>query len=55
MGQVAGKIAIVTGGVSGIGAACAEALAREGAKVFTGRCRHCLFFKRFPLITNNRQ
>ncbi len=33
MGQVSGKVAIVTGGASGIGAACAETLAREGAKV----------------------
>src|SRR6201981_1761054 len=33
MGQVDGKIAIVTGGASGIGAACAATLAREGAKV----------------------
>jgi NAD(P)-dependent dehydrogenase (short-subunit alcohol dehydrogenase family) len=33
MGQVAGKVAIVTGGASGIGAACATTLAREGAKV----------------------
>jgi NAD(P)-dependent dehydrogenase (short-subunit alcohol dehydrogenase family) len=33
MGQVDGKIAIVTGGASGIGAACAQTLAREGAKV----------------------
>lgn len=33
MGQVDGKIAIVTGGASGIGAACAMTLAREGAKV----------------------
>jgi len=33
MGQVDGKVAIVTGGASGIGAACAAALAREGAKV----------------------
>ena len=33
MGQVEGKIAIVTGGASGIGAACAATLAREGAKV----------------------
>ena len=33
MGQVDGKVAIVTGGASGIGAACAETLAREGAKV----------------------
>ena len=33
MGQVEGKAAIVTGGASGIGAACAATLAREGAKV----------------------
>src|SRR5260370_13192930 len=33
MGQVDGKIAVVTGGASGIGAACAETLAREGARV----------------------
>jgi NAD(P)-dependent dehydrogenase (short-subunit alcohol dehydrogenase family) len=33
MCQVDGKIAIVTGGASGIGAACATTLAREGAKV----------------------
>jgi len=33
MGQVDGKVAIVTGGASGIGTACAVALAREGAKI----------------------
>ena len=33
MGQVDGKIALVTGGASGIGAACAATLAREGATV----------------------
>jgi NAD(P)-dependent dehydrogenase (short-subunit alcohol dehydrogenase family) len=33
LGQVEGKVAIVTGGASGIGAACAATLAREGAKV----------------------
>jgi NAD(P)-dependent dehydrogenase (short-subunit alcohol dehydrogenase family) len=33
MGQVERKVAIVTGGASGIGAACAETLAREGARV----------------------
>ncbi|HET6184184.1 MAG TPA: glucose 1-dehydrogenase [Acetobacteraceae bacterium] len=33
MGLVQGKVAVVTGGASGIGAACARTLAREGAKV----------------------
>jgi NAD(P)-dependent dehydrogenase (short-subunit alcohol dehydrogenase family) len=33
MGQVEGKVAIATGGASGIGAACATTLAREVAKV----------------------
>ena len=33
MGQVAGKVAFITGGASGIGAACARVLAREGATV----------------------
>ncbi len=33
MGQVEGKVALVTGGASGIGAACAATLAREGAAV----------------------
>jgi NAD(P)-dependent dehydrogenase (short-subunit alcohol dehydrogenase family) len=33
MGQIDGKVAIVTGGASGIGTACAATLAREGAKV----------------------
>jgi NAD(P)-dependent dehydrogenase (short-subunit alcohol dehydrogenase family) len=33
MGQVQDKVAIVTGGASGIGAACSTALAHEGASV----------------------
>ena len=31
--QVSGKVAVVTGGASGIGEACSETLAREGAAV----------------------
>jgi NAD(P)-dependent dehydrogenase (short-subunit alcohol dehydrogenase family) len=34
MGRVAGKVALAAGAGGGIGGACAEALAREGAAVF---------------------
>lgn len=33
MGRVSGKIALVTGAASGIGRGCAEALAKEGARI----------------------
>jgi len=34
MGKLDGKVALVTGGASGIGAGCGDVLAREGAMVF---------------------
>jgi NAD(P)-dependent dehydrogenase (short-subunit alcohol dehydrogenase family) len=33
MGQLDGRIGIITGAASGIGAACARVLSREGAKL----------------------
>ncbi|RDH77469.1 SDR family NAD(P)-dependent oxidoreductase [Mycolicibacterium moriokaense] len=43
MGVVQGKVALVTGGTSGIGLAAAERLAQEGAHVFiTGRSKQRL-------------
>src|SRR5215475_14496855 len=33
MGQLSGKVGIITGAASGIGAACARVLAREGARL----------------------
>lgn len=37
MNRFSGKVALVTGGRSGIGLACAERLAAEGARVFTAQ------------------
>lgn len=43
MGRLAGKKALIYGGGTGIGLACAEAMAREGAAVFiSGRREHVL-------------
>ena len=33
MGQLDGKVGLITGAASGIGAACARVLSREGAKL----------------------
>lgn len=35
-GRLAEKVVLVTGGASGIGAACAERLAQEGAHIVVG-------------------
>jgi NAD(P)-dependent dehydrogenase (short-subunit alcohol dehydrogenase family) len=39
-GRVNGKVAVVTGAAQGIGRACAERLAREGASVIIGDIQH---------------
>jgi NAD(P)-dependent dehydrogenase (short-subunit alcohol dehydrogenase family) len=42
MGRVSGKVALVTGGASGIGRGCAMLLAAEGAKVVVSDVQHDL-------------
>jgi NAD(P)-dependent dehydrogenase (short-subunit alcohol dehydrogenase family) len=42
MGRVSGKVALVTGGASGIGRGCAELLAAEGATVVVTDVQHGL-------------
>jgi NAD(P)-dependent dehydrogenase (short-subunit alcohol dehydrogenase family) len=42
VGRVEGKVAVVTGGASGIGRACAERLAEEGAIIVVADVQHAL-------------
>ena len=59
MGQAEGKVAIVTGGASGLAAACATTLVREGAKVVitdidgAGAPNAILSRRQFPILSGS--